>query len=122
MAYVALYRKWRPKIFEDVVGQRHITETLQKAIETDKVAHAYLFSGPRGTGKTSTAKIFARAMNCRRGPTAHPCNECDVCRHIAAGESLDVVEIDAASNRSVDDIRTLRETVKFMPAEGQKKV
>lgn len=122
MAYVALYRKWRPKIFEDVVGQRHITETLQKAIETDKVAHSYLFSGPRGTGKTSTAKIFARAMNCRRGPTAHPCNECDVCRHIAAGESLDVVEIDAASNRSVDDIRTLRETVKFMPAEGQKKV
>lgn len=122
MAYIALYRKWRPKSFEDVVGQRHITETLQKAIDTDKVAHAYLFSGPRGTGKTSTAKIFARAMNCIHGPTSHPCNECDVCRHILSGESLDVVEIDAASNRSIEDIRTLRETIKFMPAEGNKKI
>ena len=100
MAYIALYRKWRPKSFEDVVGQSHITETLQKAIDTDKVAHAYLFSGPRGTGKTSTAKIFARAMNCVHGPTSHPCNECEICRHILSGESMDVVEIDAASNRS----------------------
>ena len=122
MAYIALYRKWRPKDFEDVVGQSHITETLQKAIDTDKVAHAYLFSGPRGTGKTSTAKIFARAMNCVHGPTSHPCNECEVCRHIMSGESLDVVEIDAASNRSIEDIRTLRETIKFMPAEGHKKI
>lgn len=122
MAYIALYRKWRPKNFEDVVGQSHITETLQKAIDTDKVAHAYLFSGPRGTGKTSTAKIFARAMNCVYGPTSHPCNECDVCRHIMSGESMDVVEIDAASNRSIEDIRTLRETIKFMPAEGHKKI
>lgn len=122
MAYIALYRKWRPKTFEDVVGQRQITETLQKAIDTDKVAHAYLFSGPRGTGKTSTAKIFARAMNCVHGPTSHPCNTCDVCRHILAGESLDVVEIDAASNRSIEDIRNLRETIKFMPAEGRKKI
>lgn len=122
MAYIALYRKWRPKAFEDVVGQRHITETLQKAIEKDKVAHAYLFSGPRGTGKTSTAKIFARAMNCVHGPTPHPCNECESCRHIIDGESMDVVEIDAASNRSIDDIRNLRETIKFMPAEGHKKV
>lgn len=122
MAYIALYRKWRPKNFEDVVGQSHITETLQKAIDTDKVAHAYLFSGPRGTGKTSTAKIFARAMNCVHGPTSHPCNECEVCRHIMSGESLDVVEIDAASNRSIEDIRTLRETIKFMPAEGHKKI
>lgn len=121
MAYIALYRKWRPKTFEDVVGQRHITETLQKAIDTDKVAHAYLFSGPRGTGKTSTAKIFARAMNCVHGPTSHPCNECEACRHIMDGESMDVVEIDAASNRSIDDIRNLRETIKFMPAEGNKK-
>ena len=120
MAYIALYRKWRPKDFEDVVGQSHITETLQKAIDTDKVAHAYLFSGPRGTGKTSTAKIFARAMNCVHGPTSHPCNECEVCRHIMSGESLDVVEIDAASNRSIEDIRTLRETIKFMPAEGHR--
>ena len=122
MAYIALYRKWRPKNFEDVVGQSHITETLQKAIDTDKVAHAYLFSGPRGTGKTSTAKIFARAMNCMHGPTSHPCNECEVCRHILQGESMDVVEIDAASNRSIEDIRTLRETIKFMPAEGHKKI
>lgn len=122
MAYIALYRKWRPKNFEDVVGQSHITETLQKAIDTDKVAHAYLFSGPRGTGKTSTAKIFARAMNCVHGPTSHPCNKCEVCRHIMNGESLDVVEIDAASNRSIEDIRTLRETIKFMPAEGHKKI
>lgn len=122
MAYIALYRKWRPKSFEDVVGQSHITETLQKAIDTDKVAHAYLFSGPRGTGKTSTAKIFARAMNCVHGPTSHPCNECEICRHILSGESMDVVEIDAASNRSIEDIRTLRETIKFMPAEGNKKI
>ena len=122
MAYIALYRKWRPRNFEDVVGQSHITETLQKAIDTDKVAHAYLISGPRGTGKTSTAKIFARAMNCVHGPTSHPCNECEVCRHIMSGESLDVVEIDAASNRSIEDIRTLRETIKFMPAEGHKKI
>lgn len=122
MAYIALYRKWRPKSFEDVVGQSHITKTLQQAIDTDKVAHAYLFSGPRGTGKTSTAKIFARAMNCVHGPTSHPCNECEVCRHIINGESLDVVEIDAASNRSIEDIRTLRETIKFMPAEGHKKI
>ena len=122
MAYIALYRKWRPKSFEDVVGQSHITETLQKAIDTDKVAHAYLFSGPRGTGKTSTAKIFARAMNCVHGPTSHPCNECEICRHILSGESMDVVEIDAASNRSIEDIRTLRETIKFMPAEGHKKI
>jgi DNA polymerase-3 subunit gamma/tau len=122
MAYIALYRKWRPKSFEDVVGQSHITGTLQKAIDTDKVAHAYLFSGPRGTGKTSTAKIFARAMNCVHGPTSHPCNTCEVCRHIMSGESMDVVEIDAASNRSIEDIRTLRETIKFMPAEGHKKI
>lgn len=122
MAYIALYRKWRPKGFEDVVGQSLITETLQKAIDTDKVAHAYLFSGPRGTGKTSTAKIFARAMNCVHGPTSHPCNQCEVCRHIISGESMDVVEIDAASNRSIEDIRTLRETIKFMPAEGHKKI
>ena len=122
MAYIALYRKWRPKGFEDVVGQSHITETLQKAIETDKVAHAYLFSGPRGTGKTSTAKIFARAMNCVHGPTAHPCNACEACLHIMSGESLDVVEIDAASNLSIEDIRTLRETIKFMPVEGHKKI
>lgn len=122
MAYVALYRKWRPKTFEDVVGQRQITETLQKAIIMDKVAHAYLFSGPRGTGKTSTAKIFARAVNCEQGTKGHPCNTCEICRHIMRGESLDVVEIDAASNRSIEDIRTLRETVKFMPAEGKKKI
>ena len=122
MSYIALYRKWRPKTFEDVVGQGRIMKTLQQAVENDKVAHAYLFSGPRGTGKTSTAKIFAKALNCVHGPTSHPCNECDVCKHITSGESLDVVEIDAASNRSIEDIRQLRETVKFMPTEGHKKI
>ena len=122
MSYIALYRKWRPKTFEDVVGQGRIMKTLQQAVENDKVTHAYLFSGPRGTGKTSTAKIFAKALNCVHGPTSHPCNECDVCKHITSGESLDVVEIDAASNRSIEDIRQLRETVKFMPTEGHKKI
>ena len=86
MSYIALYRKWRPKTFEDVVGQGRIMKTLQKAEENDKVAHAYLFSGPRGTGKTSTAKIFAKALNCVHGPTAHPCNECDICKHITSGD------------------------------------
>lgn len=122
MAYIALYRKWRPKSFSDVVGQKQVTEILQKAICLDKIAHAYLFSGPRGTGKTSMAKIFARAINCEHEQNGNPCNTCSICTQIIEGDSLDVVEIDAASNRSIEDIRTLRETIKFLPAEGRKKI
>ena len=122
MAYIALYRKYRPQTFTDVVGQHQVSDTLMRAIREDKVAHAYLFAGPRGTGKTSMAKIFARAINCEYGPTDHPCNECSACKSILSGQSMDVLEIDAASNRGIDEIRALRESVKFMPVEGRKKV
>ena len=122
MAYIALYRKYRPQTFTDVVGQHQVSDTLMRAIREDKVAHAYLFAGPRGTGKTSMAKIFARAINCEHGPTDHPCNECSVCKSILSGQSMDVLEIDAASNRGIDEVRALRESVKFMPVEGRKKV
>lgn len=122
MAYIALYRKYRPQTFTDVVGQHQVSDTLMRAIREDKVAHAYLFAGPRGTGKTSMAKIFARAINCEQGPTDHPCNECSACKSILSGQSMDVLEIDAASNRGIDEVRALRESVKFMPVEGRKKV
>ena len=122
MAYIALYRKYRPQTFTDVVGQHQVSDTLMHAIREDKVAHAYLFAGPRGTGKTSMAKIFARAINCEHGPTDHPCNECSACKSILSGQSMDVLEIDAASNRGIDEVRALRESVKFMPVEGRKKV
>ena len=122
MAYIALYRKYRPQTFTDVVGQHQVSDTLMRAIREDKVAHAYLFAGPRGTGKTSMAKIFARTINCEHGPTDHPCNECSACKSILSGQSMDVLEIDAASNRGIDEVRALRESVKFMPVEGRKKV
>lgn len=122
MAYIALYRKYRPQTFTDVVGQHQVSDTLMRAIREDKVAHAYLFAGPRGTGKTSMAKIFARAINCEHGPTDHPCNECSACKSILSGQSMDALEIDAASNRGIDEVRALRESVKFMPVEGHKKV
>jgi len=122
LGYVTLYRKWRPQTFEDVVGQEHIIRTLTNALKDNRVAHAYLFSGPRGTGKTSIAKILAKALNCAKGPTVKPCNTCAVCVAITAGSGLDVVEIDAASNRGIDEIRDLREKVKFTPAGGGTKV
>ncbi len=122
MAYVALYRAYRPKAFSEVSGQKVIIKTLQNALLHDKIAHAYLFSGPRGTGKTSIAKIFAKAVNCIHQPNNEPCNECDVCKGIDNGSIPDVIEIDAASNNGVDEIRDLRDKVKYMPSVGRYKV
>ena len=122
MSYLALYRRWRPKQFIDVVGQHHVSDTLQRAIREDKVAHAYLFAGPRGTGKTSMAKIFARAINCEQGPTDTPCGQCESCQQMLQGQALDVIEIDAASNRGIDEVRALREQVNFLPVVGHKKI
>jgi len=122
MAYEVLARKWRPKQFEDVVGQEHVTKTLKNAIETGRIAHAYLFIGPRGIGKTSLARIFAKALNCEKGPTPIPCCECSMCKEIAAGNALDVIEIDGASNNGVDQVRDLRDQVQFAPTRGKFKI
>ena len=122
MAYEVLARKWRPKHFDDVVGQEHVTRTLRNAIETNRVAHAYLFVGPRGIGKTSLARIFAKALNCEKGPTGHPCCTCTMCKEIAAGNALDVLEIDGASNNGVEQVRDLREQVQFAPTRGTFKI
>ena len=122
MTYQVIARKWRPQTFADLVGQTHVTETLKNAIRHNRVAHAYIFSGARGVGKTTAARILAKALNCVKGPTPEPCGECDACKEIAAGTSLDVIEIDAASNRGIDQIRELREMVRYAPAAARHKV
>jgi len=120
--YQVLARKWRPQQFDEVVGQEHVTTTLKNAVERNRLAHAYLFVGPRGIGKTSTARIFAKALNCVNGPTVTPCDKCDNCREIAEGRSLDVLEIDGASNNGVEQVRELRETCRYAPARSRFKI
>ena len=122
MAYVALYRRWRPQNFDTLVGQQPVKQALTNALTSGRIAHAYLFAGPRGTGKTSTARILAKALNCEHGPTPNPCGECDNCRRIAEGSSMDVFEIDAASNRGIDEIKTLRDQLAFTPVDCRYKV
>jgi DNA polymerase III subunit gamma/tau len=122
MSYLVLARKKRPQVFEDVIGQRPITQTLQNAISQNRVAHAFLFTGPRGVGKTSTARILAKALNCEKGPHTNPCNQCSVCKEISAGNSIDVIEIDGASNRGIDEVRELKENVRYTPAKSRYKI
>ncbi|MEW5909356.1 MAG: DNA polymerase III subunit gamma/tau [Thermodesulfobacteriota bacterium] len=122
MSYLVLARKYRPQTFQEVVGQEHVTKTLENAINSNRLAHAVLFSGPRGTGKTTVARILAKAMNCKNGPTSIPCNRCESCQEITSGHAVDVMEIDGASNNSVDKVRELRENVKYLPAHSPYKI
>ena len=122
MSYEVFARKYRPQTFDDLVGQTHVSRTLKNAVAQNRLAHAYLFVGPRGVGKTSTARILAKSLNCVKGPTVTPCGVCDNCREIAAGNSLDVIEIDGASNNSVEDVRQLRDNVRYAPAKGRYKI
>src|SRR5215204_6528689 len=122
MQHTTLYRKWRPRRFGGIVGQEPVVRTLRRAIETDRVSHAYLFSGPRGTGKTSTAKVLAMGLNCEKGPTPEPDGTCESCRAIVGNSSMDVLEMDAASNRGIDEIRDLRDKVNLAPAVGRMKI
>lgn len=122
MDYVSLYRRWRPQTFGDIVGQGHVVRTLRNAVSAGRIAHAYLFAGPRGTGKTSTARVLARALNCEHGPTPDPCGKCASCVSIRDGNAMDVIEIDAASNRGIEEIRDLREKVVYAPTQGRYKI
>jgi DNA polymerase-3 subunit gamma/tau len=122
MSYIVTARKWRPKKFSDVVGQEHITATLKNALKNNRIAHAYLFTGPRGVGKTTTARILAKTLNCLNPKDNEPCNECEMCLSIQNSQSLDIIEIDGASNRGIDEIRTLRESVRYAPTKGKYKV
>lgn len=122
MSYIVTARKWRPQFFRDVVSQRHVTETLQNAIRSGRVGHAYLFSGPRGVGKTTVARIFAKALNCEHGPAEEPCNECSICRSIQSGASMDIKELDGASNNSVEDVRNLIATVGYHASQCRNKI
>ena len=122
MSYLVFARKWRPQNFDEVIGQEHVATTLKNAISSSRIAHAYIFCGPRGVGKTSTARIFAKALNCQKGVSINPCNVCPACKEISSGSSLDVLEIDGASNRGIDEIRQLRENIKFSPSSGKFKI
>ena len=117
-----LYRKWRPKKLSDVVGQDHITRTLRQAVVSQRIAHAYLFCGPRGTGKTSTARIMAKSVNCEQNTDGEPCDQCNSCKSISESRALDLIEIDAASHRGIDDVRNLKDKVNFQPNESKYKV
>src|SRR4030042_110039 len=121
-SYLVIARKWRPQVFEELAGQEHVTRTLQNAIAANRLAHAFLFAGPRGVGKTSAARILAKAVNCLQGPAKIPCNQCEYCREIADSNSIDVLEIDGASNTGVDNVRELRENVRYLPSKSRYKI
>jgi DNA polymerase-3 subunit gamma/tau len=122
MSYIVLARKWRPMQFEEVVGQEHVTRTLMNALKQERIAHSFIFAGPRGVGKTTTARLLAKAVNCEKQPALNPCNECSSCKNITAGTGLDMIEIDGASNRGIDEIRNLRENIRFAPAYSKYKI